>query len=119
MIQGLNQIDPQTYSTNTLSRPVPKQIVSKWAANLDVPFSGITTDGTLKKNLFSISDEGAPVEQMVSKNPSRVPNTIQLTTDRSSLIEPTVSGTFFRQVSWRNSPMRLNPITGKWKEDKR
>ncbi|CAI7596283.1 unnamed protein product [Penicillium glandicola] len=63
-VQGLDQIDLQTYSTDTLSRPVPKQIVSKWGTNLDVPFSGVTTNGTRKENLFSISDEGAPLEQM-------------------------------------------------------
>ena len=49
---------------------MPKQIVSQWTAKLDVPFYGITTDGARKENLFSISDEGAPVEQMVSEDPT-------------------------------------------------
>lgn len=66
-VQGLDKTDPQTYSTDTLNRPVVRGIVSKWSANLKEPYVGITSDGKCRENLFELADEGAPVEQMVSK----------------------------------------------------
>lgn len=64
--QGLDRIDPQTYSSETLSRPVVRDIVSNWSSKLEEPYIGITFDGKRKENLFELADEGAPVEQMVS-----------------------------------------------------
>ena len=69
-VQGLDKIDPQTYSTTTLNRPVVREIVSKWSANLKHPYVGVTSDGKCKENLFDLADDGAPVEEMVSTTTS-------------------------------------------------
>ncbi|KAL4747944.1 hypothetical protein BDW72DRAFT_206021 [Aspergillus terricola var. indicus] len=66
-IKDLHKFDAQTYTIETLNAPGPQKIVAKWVSKLDDPFVGITVDGTPKKNLFSLEDEGAPVEQMIDR----------------------------------------------------
>ena len=64
-IKDLKNLDYHTYSINTLSQPGPKRLISAWTSNLSEPFFGITTDGIRKEDLFSLADEGAPIEKMV------------------------------------------------------
>ncbi|KAL4806518.1 hypothetical protein BDV18DRAFT_152034 [Aspergillus unguis] len=66
-VRGLARTDPETYSSQALSRPAVQEIVSKWTANLERPFYGITTDGKKREDLFKRVDEGAPVDEMVAR----------------------------------------------------
>ncbi|KAL2826240.1 hypothetical protein BDW59DRAFT_161077 [Aspergillus cavernicola] len=64
-VNGLDTTDPETYSMDTLKVPGIQRIVSKWKANVDEPYYGITSDGKRRDNLFELADEGAPLEEMV------------------------------------------------------
>ncbi|KAL3457180.1 hypothetical protein BJX64DRAFT_293352 [Aspergillus heterothallicus] len=65
-VAGLSTTTPDAYSSATLARPLVTELVSRWKANLDEPFYGVTSDGHRKEGLFEIRDEGAPVEEMVT-----------------------------------------------------
>lgn len=65
-IKDLHKVDVQTYATETLTAPGPQKIVSRWVSKLKEPFIGITVDGTRSEGLYSLEDESAPTEQMVS-----------------------------------------------------
>ncbi|KAL5041111.1 hypothetical protein BDW71DRAFT_213387 [Aspergillus fruticulosus] len=66
-IRDLHNLDAQTYAAQTLDQPGPQKVVANWTCKLDEPFIGITVDGTRRENLFSLADEGAPIEQMVDR----------------------------------------------------
>ena len=41
-------------------------VFEEWQALYETPFVGITTDGRVRKGLYSLKDEGAPVEKMAA-----------------------------------------------------
>ncbi|KAK2600515.1 hypothetical protein N8I77_010042 [Diaporthe amygdali] len=59
--------DPYKYSETIVHSPLFQPLWTKWKANLDVPYYGITSDGRKKEGLYQLQDEGAPTQQMVTK----------------------------------------------------
>lgn len=66
--EGIDITDPYEYSKTIVNSPQFQPLWSKWKANLDKPFYGITNDGSKKEGLYHLQDEGAPTQQMVTGN---------------------------------------------------
>lgn len=49
-----------------LSQSKPKVLFGPWFELLDKPFVGITSDGIVRKDIYTLGDDGAPTKQMVS-----------------------------------------------------
>ncbi|TVY93209.1 hypothetical protein LAWI1_G000279 [Lachnellula willkommii] len=63
---GLDDADVYEYSKDVLSRPKPKVLFGPWFELLEKPFVGVTSDGIVREDIYTLGDESAPTEQMVS-----------------------------------------------------
>jgi hypothetical protein len=56
---------PRTHAQARLKNPRAKELFDTWAKLGAAPFVGITTDGHVRPDLFSLQDEGAPTVAIV------------------------------------------------------
>ncbi|TVY58575.1 hypothetical protein LCER1_G000207 [Lachnellula cervina] len=61
---GLDDADVYEYSKAVLSQSKPKVLFGPWFELLDKPFVGITSDGIVRKDIYTLGDDGAPTKQM-------------------------------------------------------
>lgn len=54
----------EVHATGRLAKPRAQELFRQWNSLADRPFTGITTDGKPKKDLFTLQPEDAPVEKM-------------------------------------------------------
>lgn len=59
-------LDPRTYSRPILETPRAIALKAEWQKLYDVPFTGVTADGTPEEGLFSLEDEGFEVAPAVA-----------------------------------------------------
>jgi hypothetical protein len=58
-------LDPFTYAKPILETPRAIALNAEWQSRYNEPFRGLTTDGTVRDNLFELADEGFECEQAV------------------------------------------------------
>jgi hypothetical protein len=56
---------PREHAHARMQSPRAKELFGTWAKLAAVPFSGITTDGRVRPDLFSLRDENAPASAMI------------------------------------------------------
>lgn len=56
----------RNYSDALEEIPMPRDLRAYWRSLAKEPFHGLTCDGTCETGLYTLADEGAPVEQMVA-----------------------------------------------------
>lgn len=59
-------VDLPTYSERMLATEKAQKLKAHWQTMLDETFRGITTDGEIKPDLFTLQDEGFAVEEAVA-----------------------------------------------------
>jgi hypothetical protein len=59
-------LDPCAYTDLRLEDPFNNAMIAGWNSNAELPFRGITTDGTPDTSLFALTHERAPTAEMVT-----------------------------------------------------
>lgn len=57
--------DPYTYAKPIIATQRATELIAIWQSLLAEPYTGITTNGEVEKNLFEIADEGLEIERVV------------------------------------------------------
>jgi hypothetical protein len=64
-LEAARGMDPRAFGKAMRAHPLAGQLIAGWDSMLAEPFHGLTCDGHLRPDLFSLADEGAPTQSMV------------------------------------------------------
>lgn len=57
---------PKEHAHTVLKNPRAQELFGGWSALMAAPYKGLTTDGTVRPDLFTLRPEGAPVAEMIA-----------------------------------------------------